>query len=545
VTVFRDITEERRAAEQSRLALTRLSQLERLADVALRASSVDALLDELLEVVRAVLGSDRATMLLLEGSNELVVRAAVGIDPDVAHGVRVPLGEGIAGTIASTRRPRVVDDLSKIEVVSAYLRERGGSLAGVPLVFQDRLLGVMHVSSLRTHAFGTTDLEYLKLAAERAAIALEQTRLFERERDIAAALQQSLLPERFPAIPGVTIAASYLPADESARVGGDWYDAFPLGDGRIIVAIGDIVGHGIGAAAAMGEVRNALRAYASEDPSPARVFDRINALLSEAGGQQFCTAFCAILDPWAKTITYSDAGHPAVLAFTAEGETRPLDQARSTPLGALRNARYQEATEPLQTGTSLFAYTDGLVERRGEDLEHRLELLHEAVTRAAPLPPRRFLDSVNAELATSTLREDDIAMIVVQVTASEDLRLRLPAEPRSLPLIRGALNGFLDRASASQQEILDLKVACGEACMNVIEHAYGTRPGNIRVNAEAARGGVAIRVADAGRWRRRHPRGAPRRGHGLKLMSALTDQLRIVPQEPSGTEVRMFRRIAG
>lgn len=545
VTVFRDITAERRASEQSELALERMSRLERLADVALRATTLDDLLEELVHVVRAALGSDRATMLLLGPANELLVRAAAGIDPDVAHGVRVPLGEGIAGTIAATRTPTIIDDISQVEPVSAYLRDAGGSLAGVPLVFQDRLLGVLHVSSDATFAFGSEDLEYLKLAAERAAIAMEQARLFEREREIAAALQQSLLPDSFPPLPGVTVAASYLPASDGARVGGDWYDAVPLGDGRILLAIGDIVGHGIHAAAAMGQVRNALRAYGNEDPSPASIFTRINRLLCDTAEELFCTAFCAVVDPWAQTIVYSDAGHPATLVLTAEGEVRALEGARSTPLGALRGAHYREQTEPLGPGAIIVAYTDGLVESRRQPLDARLAALREAVSATADLPLPRVPAALQERLLDGGEdREDDVAMIAVRIDASSDqLRLRVPAEPHSLPIIRGALGGFTRRAGASDDEVLDLKVACGEACSNVIEHAYGTRSGTIRLNVAARDGGVAISVSDSGRWRREHPHGVRRGGHGLTLMRALTDEVVITPRTPTGTEVRMFRRL--
>jgi serine phosphatase RsbU (regulator of sigma subunit) len=485
-------------------------------------------------------------MLLLGPANELVVRAAVGITPDVARGVRVPLGEGIAGTIAATRTPTIVGDLTQLEPVSAYLRDSGGSLAGVPLVFQDRLLGVLHVSSDAKFAFGTDDLEYLKLAAERAAIAMEQARLFERERDVAAALQQSLLPDSFPPLPGVSVAASYLPASDGARVGGDWYDAVALGDGRILLAIGDIVGHGIHAAAAMGQVRNALRAYGNEDPSPASIFTRINALLSDTAEDLFCTAFCAVVNPWEQTIVYSDAGHPATLVLTRSGEARALEGARSTPLGALRAARYTEETEPLEPGAIIFAYTDGLVESRREPLDRRLAQLQEAAAAAVELPLPRLPQAVEAKLlGGEEAREDDVAMIAVQIDASSDrLRIRLPAEARSLPIIRGALGGFTRRAGASDEEILDLKVACGEACSNVIEHAYGTRSGTIRLNVAARDGGVAISVTDSGRWRRKHPHGVHRGGHGLMLMRALTDEVVIAPRTPAGTEVRMFRRLS-
>lgn len=549
VTVFRDISQERESVERERearqaaeLALGRLARLEKIADVALRASNLDELLAGLLETVRDGLKSDYATILLVEGTDELVVRAAVGLDEALTSDVRVPVGEGVAGAIAATRTARVIDDLSAVEVVSPYLRDLGGSLAGVPLLFRDRVLGVLHVGSERTAAFGVEDLEYLKLAAERAAIAIEQTRLFERERDIAAALQHSLLPEKFPRLPGAALAALYLPASDGTRVGGDWYDAFPVGDGRLILAIGDIVGHGIEAAAAMGQVRNALRAYAHEDPSPAKVFARLNKLLVEASGLEFCTAFCALVDPWAGTLIYTNAGHPAPLVLGG-GPARYLELARSLPLGALADVSFEEATDSLEPGGVLFAYTDGLVERRDERLEARLDLLAREAAAAADVPLRRFPEAIRSKLlGEDTARLDDAAMIALQIASAEELHLRLPAEPASLAVMRRALEGFLARTGATADEVFDLKVACGEACANVIQHAYGTRSGLIRINAANTDRGLALGVRDSGKWARRHPRADGAGGRGLTLMRGLVDQLDVA-RDATGTEVTMLRRL--
>ena len=343
---------EREARATAEAALDRLGRLTTITDAAIRSSSTETLLKTLLEAVREAVTSDRAAILLLEGADELVVQAAVGIDDEVASGVRVPLGAGLAGTIAATRTPLVIDDLSTVDVVSAYLRNFGGSFAGVPLVFADRLLGVLHVSSDRIAAFDPSDIELLRLASERAAIAIEQTRLFEREREIAGTLQRSLLPERFPRLPGVVLVASYLPATDGSRVGGDWYDAFPLQDGRIAVAIGDVVGHGIEAAAAMGQVRNGLAAYAHEDPTPCTVLRRLNDLLTSGPFEGFCTAFYAVLDPWSGCLMYANAGHPPPLAVDVSGIARFLDDARSTPLGALKDASYDNHDDRLEPGNT-------------------------------------------------------------------------------------------------------------------------------------------------------------------------------------------------
>jgi PAS domain S-box-containing protein len=566
VSVFRDITRERQAADRSAALAARnaslhaaeqvarreaeraarvLTRLERIQRVALRSSSLDLLLTNVLEAVHESVDSDRATILLLDKSDVLVVRAAIGIDEATARGVQVPLGDGVAGSIAATRRPRVIDDLTQVEALSPYLR-RGGSLAGVPLLFSDRLLGVLHVSSDRTAAFRAEDLDFLQVAAGHVAIAIEQTSLFERERDIAAALQQSLLPERFVGLPGVAVAATYLPSTDGTRVGGDWYDAFSLGDGRLVVAVGDVVGHGIEAAGAMGQVRNALRAYAFEDASPARLFNRLNKLLVATYARDFCTAFCAILDPWAGTLTYANAGHPPVLVRDASGDTRFLDAAGSLPLGVVADVSYDEATDTLDPGALLLAYTDGLVERRDEPLDSRLGLLARCLAGSVATPVRQLPDVITAALLDENApRRDDVAIIAIQLASSNRLSVRVPAEPPSLVIIRRALDGFLTRAGGTPDEIFDLKVACGEACANVVEHAYGTQRGFIRLNGSRSEDGVAITVRDHGSGMSSERRPKREKGRGLALMRALVDDLEIRPHPQVGTEVTIRRRLTG
>jgi anti-sigma regulatory factor (Ser/Thr protein kinase) len=192
----------------------------------------------------------------------------------------------------------------------------------------------------------------------------------------------------------------------------------------------------------------------------------------------------------------------------------------------------------------LLAYTDGLVERRDQPLASRLELLSRVGRAAAELPLRRVPEFIGSSLLVEgEPREDDVAMIAIQLASADDLHLRLPAEPTSLAVVRRALDGYLTRAGATSSDIFDLKVACGEACTNVIEHAYGTRPGVIRLSVEAADGGVSISVRDTGEWRERKRPSAGGRGNGFKLMRRLTDQLEVDRTNTTGTEVRMFRRL--
>jgi len=555
VSIFQDVTEERRAElEQDRLraaehdaradaerAVGVLARLGATAEIVLGAASLDDLLGGLLDVVRDALGSDRATILLLDGTGELVHRAAAGIDEEIARAVRIPLGEGVAGRIAATQTPLIVDDLSTVDAVSQYLRS--GSLAGVPLLFAGRLLGILHVSSDATGAFDAEDLGFLKIAAERVVIGIEQTRLFEREHEIATALQRSLLPERFPRVPGLAISAVYLPAADGARVGGDWYEAFPVGDGRVLIAVGDVVGHGIGAAASMGQIRHALRAYACEDPSPARVFARLNAFLIDVAPREFCTAFCAIVDPWAGTVEFVNAGHPAPLALAQSGEARFVDGARSVPLGVLADVEYESATGSLGPGSTLLLYTDGLVERRDETLDERLELLLREVAGAGAVSLRRLPETIAAALLADGPQTDDAALLAVRLASSDELRLRLPAEPASLAVVRRALAGFLARAGASAEEIFDVQVACGEACANIVEHAYGRQPGLMRLHGSATEGTVIVSIRDTGRWKDQARARDSGRGNGLRLMRAFADEVEVRGQEPSGTEVVIVREL--
>jgi anti-sigma regulatory factor (Ser/Thr protein kinase) len=200
-------------------------------------------------------------------------------------------------------------------------------------------------------------------------------------------------------------------------------------------------------------------------------------------------------------------------------------------------------TDCLEPGTILFSYTDGLVERRDEPLDRRLAVLLDEIATSAALPLRRLPEAIAAALLADGARPDDVAILAAQLTSSAELNLRLPAEPRSLAVVRRALAGFLGRAEATGDEIFELQVACGEACANVVEHAYGTRPGFIRVHGARTESGVTISVRDTGRWKDADPERGASGGHGLPLMRAFADELDIRAQQPSGTDVVIVRRL--
>ena len=267
--------------------------LYRLSDPALSELGLEEFLDELLVRVRDALSVDTAAILLLdEESQQLVARAAKGIEEEVERGVAIPIGQGFAGRIAAERVAIFIADVDHADILNPILREKGlRSLLGVPLIVEGELIGVLHVGSLTPRTFGKQELAVLQVAAARAAPGIERARLFsalEHEHRVAMVLQRSLLPKRLVELVGVSAAARYLPASD--EVGGDWYDVFELPRGRLGVAIGDVVGHGVKAASLMGQLRTALHAYAIEGHGPARTLELVDRFVQAMPDYAMATA---------------------------------------------------------------------------------------------------------------------------------------------------------------------------------------------------------------------------------------------------------------
>src|SRR4051812_15600875 len=235
----------------------------RLAAAALACLSIAARRDELEIRRRDVFHPEPAAILLLESDGKMLrARAAKGIEEEVEQGVRIPVGGGFAGRVAAERRPIFIPSVDHSNVLNPILREKGiRSLLGVPLLVEGRVIGVLHVGSLTPREFTDSDRDLLQLAADRAALAIDHAQLYEQRR-VAEALQRTLLPQELIGIAGLEVAARYLPAAQATSLGGDWYDVFPLGGGCVGIAVGDVVGRGLPAAALMAQLRTALRAYA-------------------------------------------------------------------------------------------------------------------------------------------------------------------------------------------------------------------------------------------------------------------------------------------
>jgi anti-sigma regulatory factor (Ser/Thr protein kinase)/putative methionine-R-sulfoxide reductase with GAF domain len=512
-----------------------LEALQRVTDAGLASLSEQELLQELLQRISEILDVDTVAILLLEG-DALHARAAKGIEEEVEQGVRIPVGLGFAGRIAAERRAITITDVDHADILNPILREKGiRSLLGVPLLVQNRVIGVLHVGSLTPREFSADDRDLLQLAADRAALAIEQTRVYEQRR-VAEALQRELLPARIAEGLGVDVAARYLPAS-AGGLGGDWYDVFPVPDGRVAVVVGDVVGHGVAAAAVMAQLRTALRAYAADGHPPGAVVDRVNGLMWQLGPLAMTTLVYLVLDPAKESLELVSAGHPPALVVSPTGAAAYLASQGGIALGATQTATYRSETFPLPTGATVFVYTDGLVERRGESIDlglERLRVLAEGFS---------DVDSLCSSVLENMITDgpaDDVAFIAARVPPLADhLTTRWPATPASLATIRHLLRRWLVSRGATDDEAYDIVVACQEACANAVEHAYDSHAAEFEVEALHADGGVTLTVRDRGRWR--PPRGQ-NRGRGIPMMRALVDTVD-VRQTPDGTAVVLERNL--
>jgi PAS domain S-box-containing protein len=380
---------------------------------------------------------------------------------------------------------------------------------------------------------------------QRKEMEQKLSRAYERDHQVAETLQRSLLPERLPDIDGVGLEARYLPAAHGTAIGGDWYDALELDDGRVAVVVGDVVGHGLRAATVMGQLRNAFRAYALVETTPAATLGRLNRLLAVDGRDLMATALCVILDRDTGEIVYASAGHPPAL-IAARGGARFLDAGRSVPLGTADPATYTEAHDRIEAGGTLLLYTDGLVERRDTPLDDRLAQLR-TVAGVAGGELGNSCDEIINALLGGTRPADDVALLAVRPlpVGADEVRMRLAAEPSSLPLLRRRLGRFLHAVGASAEEQFEIALTVSEAAANAIEHAYGPGDAEFDVLVALRRGEIDVTVSDAGTWREPRPRageGEGSRGRGLTIIRGLMDEVDVIPSE-RGTTVRMRRRL--
>ena len=416
---------------------------------------------------------------------------------------------------------------------------RRGARAAIPLMLHGRAIGAMYANWVEERRFSPEELEFMLSLGRQCAQAVERARLYAREHQVATTLQRALLPSDVPQVPGIHVDAAYMAATRAADVGGDWYDVFRLNDGRLCVAIGDVVGHGLQAAVIMGQVRQAIRTAALEGHAPAKVLSLANHVLALNRQEGMTTAIVGLYDPLALTFSYAAAGHPAPIV--ADGSRVVTLTSGGLPLGFLDAGSLPAWTVQLAPGSLLVLYTDGLIEF-GRDAAAGHAALVQAVQAehidTSPDPAHRILD----RMLSGNQARDDVAIVAIALTpgAVDRLDITLPAEPSSLRLVRQAMAQLSAGVGLDDRRSFDLSVAVGEAVNNVVEHAYGAATGVIHLRAYREDSVLRVEVEDAGRWRPDRPDNPG--GRGFNLMRALTDGVHVVTGE-NGTIVRLTVRL--
>jgi serine phosphatase RsbU (regulator of sigma subunit)/anti-sigma regulatory factor (Ser/Thr protein kinase) len=359
---------------------------------------------------------------------------------------------------------------------------------------------------------------FVRALAHQCAQALARAERYEAQHEVAIALQRSLLPPPPPPIPGTEIAQRYLAAGPALEAGGDWYDIMALPGGRVGVVVGDVVGRGVEAAAAMGQLQSALRAFALEGDAPSAVLERLFRFAARTPLTSMATVAYAVLDPADGRLRYSCAGHPPPLLVRADGTAAYLEGGRGLPLGVDERADQPEDEARVDPGDMLLLYSDGLVERRRESLDAGLARLELAAREVVAEPAERVCERILTAVFPDGPPADDVALLLLRRTALDADRFerRVPARPRELGRLRGGLRQWLAAGGATRTEVDEVLLAVGEALANSVEHAYlGRRAGELELTAlRMPDGTLRVTVRDFGRWRetvlgRRRGRGAP------------------------------------
>ncbi|HEY7324121.1 MAG TPA: SpoIIE family protein phosphatase [Streptosporangiaceae bacterium] len=437
VTAQREAEEMRgRLTEQLSAAALRTARLQQATSMLAEALTVEQVVEVITEVGRSAIGAERSAVAILDTERLWLHTINPGGLPESpgAHGSDIPLSVlSVMTSAITTRKPVLLEspaalrryfEAEGIDATQflAYSDEK--AWVGLPLASSGASLGALRFSFNRPRQITEEERVFLEALAGQCALALERATLYEREHTTAETLQRSLLLDTLPEVPGMVLAARCLPVTSNMEIGGDWYDAFRLPDGRLAVATGDVMGKGLTAAAGMGRVRNALRALALTDPRPAAVLAGLDRLfLATELAEQVTTVAYLVVNPLTGEGVAGNAGHLPPLLLSPDAPPRLDPTEAGTPLG-WASPREQYAFR-LPPGNTAVLYSDGLVENRKRGLDAGLD---ELVTVAARAPaavasdPGQLLNYLVDRMLTGYEQDDDVTVLVLHVP-SEGRRL--------------------------------------------------------------------------------------------------------------------------
>ena len=476
------------------------------------------------------------TTIRLAGRSELGMPADELLPADAGSEHVHPVGSRSHQALSSGRSwnsgpldEDAVAELARQEAAVWPFQEDGlGSLIAAPLIARGRCLGLVQFArSSDREPLNEDDLKVAEELATRTALSLDNARLYDEERRIAVALQRNMLPDDDDIIerPGLEVGYHYWSTSRSARVGGDWFDVIPLSGHRVALVVGDMMGHDIQAAAGMGQLRTAMHTLAGLDLEPVDLLNRLDAIVDNSRAMQHATCVYAVYNTVTRECSIANAGHPPPVLRYRDDTTEIVPVEPGVPLGiGLDEPEFAVVNLELPEDSTLVLYTDGLIERRGQDIEDGIEALRAALTDAGPVESvQRLCDDVVTVL-TDRAGDDDLAVLMARVTAMPGHRsvrwrvaARVDAVPRTRALLRRTLDEWGLRAIGDSTELLmselltnavrhakgevEIQVACGETLVVEVTDDDERLPHLIRADVDEERGrGLAVVDALAQQW---------------------------------------------
>ena len=415
-----------RLTEQLSAAALRTARLQQATSMLAEALAVEQVVEVITEVGRTAIGALRSAVALLESDGtRLKVVNGDGLPsaPDAATGPLTLRSPSVMTRAIATLRPVLIEDPEDLRrqfegeleidpaTVMATSDER--SWVGLPLGTASAPLGALRFSFGRPRKITVEERVFLEALAGQCSLAIERAALYEREHTTAMVLQRSLLPDRLPRVYG-SLAAQYRPPRRRAEIGGDWYDAFILPDGRLAMAVGDVMGKGLPAVANMGMVRNAIRTLALTDPFPEKVLTGLDRLFSSTErAEQFTTIVYAMVEPRAGVVYFGNAGHPPPLVLPSKGRPRFVTTDDATTCLGLENPRWQRTVD-IPRGSTVILYSDGLITDRLRSIDTGLNTLIEVAAQARRRHAgdlEELLNYILDAMITGREQRDDVAAI--------------------------------------------------------------------------------------------------------------------------------------
>ncbi|MBV8638388.1 MAG: SpoIIE family protein phosphatase [Candidatus Eremiobacteraeota bacterium] len=419
-------------------------------------------------------------------------------------------------------------DLGSLSYDDLLIERAGAAATGTlfeePLLVGGRQIGTLVLGASDAETLAKVGRAAMPLIATILATSIDQAEELEHHYRVSKRLQKAMLPARLVHAEGHTFDAAYRPASDEADVGGDWYDAFDLGGGKIGISVGDVTGHGLEAAVAMSEIRRALRAAAATTDSPKALLNYVDGIVS-AEGIGMATAIVGVYDVLTNVLRYASAGHPPPVLLSASKRAQFLPGG-GLLLGLGGNPASDDYTVTLSPGTSCFFYTDGLLEYSRDVIAGERALL--AALERIAIAGMPTADALHAEIFSEIINTDDSATLALHHSEALDgarERLEFSGIPICASLARESLRHFCERNAIFGERQYDVLSCVGEAVANAIEHGTQGSQHTFIIDLDARTDELVASVDSFGHWRMFTPR--DERGRGIPIMRSCSKRLEI------------------